>query len=673
MLMTAALSHTGKVLFTAGFEGTINMYDAPTGRQLATIAGHTACVTGLALSSTGEVVVSSSEDGSVRAWQATSGEQRFKFVGHEDSVTCVAISPNDKLVASGSDDNSIIVWSMETGESVGQLIGHKGPVWSVAFAPDGRRIISTSDDGRVVAWSSDKVYRFLASLATFDFAVKVARYSPDGQLIGAGGDDGALYLFDNTGDPHAKLEGHTDCCWALSFSPTAPLVVTGSADRTIRVWDHSACVEVAAFHWHSHELRSLAFSKDGSMLVSAACDKTAKISAVFLDSTSPITMESFRPSSVSNVWFCADRSIVYTDTESLNVVDALTGDFRRRWESREALTCCYFPPKQHSGKIFLAGSAEYRAIVLQEGAVKQSTRLDAVHMVHEHGESPVVSVHTSADGAVMATVTADCTLRIFQLVSALTKGGSDTVEAQLEHEVPCDDFERVNCVRCSRDGEIIVLACGDATIRVFASVDHAEIMLLEGHRSAVLGVALSPDQRIILSGSTDKTVRLWDATAGVEVMALTGHLAPVTCVELAPSAQEAYSGSLDGTVRVWDVVQAAQTAAIVTHQVACICVSDDTKVLVSGGFDGTVRVMTRIDLNWCVVQQIGSRRHASLIGHQLRGVDEAVEKTKAVNYLLESLSTVKVSGEKKKKKKKKKREDDADEAAPADGPAQEEN
>jgi WD40 repeat protein len=651
MLMTVALSSTGKVLVTGGFEGNITMYDAPTGRELAVITGHTGCVTGVAMSSTGRVIASSSEDGSVRAWEAATGEQRFKFVGHEDSVTCVTMSPDDRLIASGSDDHTIIIWSMETGETAGQLVGHKGTVWNLHFSPNSRKLISASEDGRIVAWSTDRKYKFLATLATFEFPMKSVRYSHNGEVIAAGGDDGGVYLFESTGDPIARLDGHTDAVWSVAFSPTAPLLISGSADRSVRIWDHEACVEVASFHWHSHELRSVGFSADGSMIYSAACDKTAKLGALFLDASSSISYDSFAPSSICDVCFCEDRTIMFNDARSLNVVEALSGDIRRRWEARETLTCSYFAPQQHAQRVFMVGSAEFRAVLLNEGPVKQSTRLDAVHMVHEHDASPVIALHASADGTTMATATADGMLRIFSIVSTLTPNGHDCVEAQIQQEIPCDDLDRINCLRVSRDGEVVVVAAGDGTIRLFATNDGAEIVLLEGHRSAVLCVAISPDQRVILSGSADKTVRLWDSGAGVEVLTFTGHLAPVTAVALAPSAKEAFSGSLDGTVRVWDVLAGQETAAIVTHNVSCLAVSDDAKVLVTGGFDGTVRVMTKIDLHWCVVQQIGSRRLVQLVAHDLRGLADATDKTKAVSYLLESLSNVQLKAEKKKKKK----------------------
>jgi hypothetical protein len=209
MLMAAALNTAGNVLYTAGFEGNITMYDAPTARELAVISGHTACVTQIALSTSKLVVVSGSEDGSVRVWEATTGAQRYRFVGHEDNVTCVALSSDDKIVASGSDDRSIILWSMETGGTIVQLTGHRASVTSVCFSPDNKKLLSTSEDGRIVGWTLAGKHGFLATIATFDFPLRCVRYSPKGDMIACGGDDGNLYLFDNTGEPRAKLQGTT--------------------------------------------------------------------------------------------------------------------------------------------------------------------------------------------------------------------------------------------------------------------------------------------------------------------------------------------------------------------------------------------------------------------------------------------------------------------------------
>ena len=59
--------------------------------------------------------------------------------------------------------------------------------------------------------------------------------------------------------------------WA-SFSPNGALVVTGSADNTIRVWDAETAKQLASLRWHSEGVNSVEFSPDGKRILSASDD-----------------------------------------------------------------------------------------------------------------------------------------------------------------------------------------------------------------------------------------------------------------------------------------------------------------------------------------------------------------------------------------------------------------
>ncbi|KIJ09257.1 hypothetical protein PAXINDRAFT_44933, partial [Paxillus involutus ATCC 200175] len=78
------------------------------------------------------------------------------------------------------------------------------------------------------------------------------------------------------------------------------------------------------------------------------------------------------------------------------------------------------------------------------------------------------------------------------------------------------------------------------------------LKVLEGHTSAVGGVAFFPDGRRLLSGSWDQSLTIWNVTSGEAEKKLIGHTDGITSVAMAPDGSVFASGSKDSTVRFWD-------------------------------------------------------------------------------------------------------------------------
>src|SRR5258708_16232663 len=77
-----ALSADGQLVASGSFDGMVKLWEAASGRLLATLQGHTSGVMGMALSGDGQLVASGSEDGTVRLWEAASGRLLATLQGH---------------------------------------------------------------------------------------------------------------------------------------------------------------------------------------------------------------------------------------------------------------------------------------------------------------------------------------------------------------------------------------------------------------------------------------------------------------------------------------------------------------------------------------------------------------------------------------------------------------
>ena len=64
---------------------------------------------------------------------------------------------------------------------------------------------------------------------------------------------------------------------SAAFSPDGSRIVTASVDKTARIWDAATGKEIAVLRGHDSVVNSAAFSPDGSRIVTASADKTARI------------------------------------------------------------------------------------------------------------------------------------------------------------------------------------------------------------------------------------------------------------------------------------------------------------------------------------------------------------------------------------------------------------
>ena len=163
-------------------------------------------------------------------------------------------------------------------------------MYSVAFSPDGKRIVSGSGDKTVRVWdaATGQPHRHadrptpIGAAADRPHRAECASvaFSPDGQRIVSGSVDKTVRLWDAaTGQPiGAPLTGHTDLVTSVAFSPDGKRIVSGSVDNTVRVWDADTGQPIGApLTGHTGAVYSVAFSPDGKRIVSGSDDKTVRV------------------------------------------------------------------------------------------------------------------------------------------------------------------------------------------------------------------------------------------------------------------------------------------------------------------------------------------------------------------------------------------------------------
>lgn len=187
-------------------------------------------------------------------------------------------------------------------------------------------------------------------------------------------------------------------------------------------------------------------------------------------------------------------------------------------------------------------------------------------------------VSTSADGELIASASADKTVRLWK------KDGT------LVSILPNNQGRQIYGVAFAPEGDRVATAGEDGYIELWQT-DGDLIRMLPSNGSPIAAVSFSPDGQLIASAGEDGTIKLW-REEGTVVKTLEGHSGPVRFATFSPDGQTLASAGDDGTVRLWSVLEGRLLKTLRGHtaQVLRVRFSPDGQKLVSASWDNTVRL-----------------------------------------------------------------------------------
>jgi WD40 repeat protein/serine/threonine protein kinase len=262
----------GEMLASGGTDHTVRLWDVASGKQKRVLRGHSAEVWGVSVSPDGRHIVSGSSDNSVRLWNADTGVQERVLGGHRLDVDDAQFSPTGRIVASGGADNTIRLWDVEHGVYNRALPSKSATIYRIGFNRDGSQLVAAGSGFRVEVWSLASG-RLIASLDEHHDRVRDARFTSDGRVLSVG--DKRALLREPGSSEVATLE-HPQRVQTADAQPDGPLVVTGSADGIVRLWNPDDD-EVRELRGHRAMVFLTRFSRDGKLVASAAQDGTVRL------------------------------------------------------------------------------------------------------------------------------------------------------------------------------------------------------------------------------------------------------------------------------------------------------------------------------------------------------------------------------------------------------------
>lgn len=350
------------------------------------------------------------------------------------------------------------------------------------------------------------------------------------------------------------LSGHKGSVECLAISPDGTQVVSGSEDRTLRVWDVSQgrCLATldggSSSHKHTQTIQGVCYPPlDGSWFVSVGLDSRV------------------------NVWDSGSHSLF---DEALNT------------EHKHAVTCVAVT---HDGDMIITGGMDQ---VIRIWNI-ETNKCERVLKGHS-GRINSLSVSGGGGSAPLLTsASSDFTVKVWPL----WVNPARELQAELTGHT-----KGVLCAKVSVDGRYVVSGGLDGSARLWDLLpcqDHDMcILVFSEHDGPVTAVDLCDARMWMVTCGMDSTVRVVDLDTGLCLRTLTGHSGPVNAVAIAWTGDFVVSAGRDATVKIWDL---AMGSSVTTTEVGpavrptVVAVSPDHKLLATAVPPGAPPASSKAD------------------------------------------------------------------------------
>jgi WD40 repeat protein len=367
--------------------------------------------------------------------------------------------------------------------------------------------------------------------------------------------------------PKVTFKGHTEAIYSTAFNKDGSLAVTGSFDKSVRLWDPATGKQVREFsgpNGHQGLVLSVAFNPTGDQVASGGSDNTAKVWDV--PQSTP----------VRELTQSAAVTAVAVSPDGKTVAGASRDGSIKLWpaDGKPVVTLAGHPGGANG--VAFSPNGQVLATCGADGTLRLWNPADGkpVGVIGAHG-SAVTGVAVSPNNNQVYTIGEDGLWKSWQFPVPVSRPLPAHADA-------------INVLALSADGNSALTGGADKAVKLSGVANGQLIREFSGATAAVTSVAHWPNGTAVAAGTADGKVFLWTAD-GKPAGTLTAHAGPVTGIAVNANGNGFVTVGADGLLRSWVYPTNASKTVAHPDRVLGVTLSPDAKRVVTAGADKIVR------------------------------------------------------------------------------------
>ncbi|KAL4472028.1 hypothetical protein ABPG72_007077 [Tetrahymena utriculariae] len=434
---------------------------------------------------------------------------------HQKNISLMTFSKDNMYFATASLENQIYIWNIKQNFSLlFQIIPHNKVLSLMQFSSNSEYFITTSRDQTCKIWDIQKGCSLSLQLNIDNSQIYSAiDFTYDKKYLALASNNIICYNLQGIQLPLlyqqiANKKGHTHSINSLSYSSDGSFLVTGSWDKSFKIWDAKQGFELLkTIKQHSDPINCVDFSKDGKYLISASIDKTCKI------------------------WDLKDNFKLKATIKNSDSIQS-------------AVFSC---------------DSKYLALSFWDDTVRVYDVLNEFSLLKEiqNHSKQVNSVSFSSDGKYLASTSDDKTIKIYDLLK----------DYQLLHNINAHT-KAVTASKFSQNNTDLASVSKDQTCKIWDVQNRFQLKAtLKGHTDQVSQCVYSLDDCFLLTCSWDNSCRIWSKAQNYQFISnIKAHSSPTTSIILSPDQQYLITSSIDNKAKVWSTNKAFK----IIKQISCL-------------------------------------------------------------------------------------------------------